>query len=547
MRAPFLQRLPVRLAGTILLLGFVTVPLVSELGRRAVERIVLDQAELQAATATIAVADRLQDVLRSVETSVRFVARDLENRPVTAADAGQVIHAAMAGDPNLSDFSLAFEPGALGAQTGHFGLNLRRSGSHFAETDLAAGDYKYWTRDWYTDAAARGDIEWSEPFADPAAGDEAIVRVSMPFYREVNGRRAVAGVVSAGISVDAAARLADENEFFESGYVIIFSRQGRIIGHPDPKVGIADTMRSLSEKNGNPEINQIFERVSSDRQGSLSYLSNQIHQRVHENYRPVHEAGWGVVVGYYESEFLRQVATYRWIAGGSLAAILVLLVLIVTVAVGAALRPIGRLTDVSLEISKGNLDLQIDAPKHESEIGHLTRAFILMRDTLIKNRELEKAVLERSGQLAAANEKLTAENLERRWANQSLEHQLRYDRMIISSISDLVIVCTKVLNISRINPAVVRATGWQASDLVNSPLSRIIRLEGPDAEGSSLFDPLLQALRDGRDLVGRRAVIVDKAGALTQAELALYPIRDQDKVVGGVAVLRLTTKGNSHG
>ena len=544
MRAPFLQRLPVRLAGTILLLGFVAVPVVSEFGRRAVERIVLDQAELQAATATIAVADRLQDVLRSVETSVRFVAHDLENRTVTAADAGQVAHAALAGDPNLSDFSLAFEPGVVGTQAGRFGINLRRSGSHYSESDLAAGDYKYWTRDWYADAAAKGDLEWSEPSADPACGDEPVVRVSMPFFREVDGRRAVAGVVSAAIGVDDAARLAQENEFFESGYVILFSRKGRIISHPDPKVGIADTMRSLSERNGNPEINQIYERVSSDRQGSLSYLSNQIRQRVHENYRPVHEAGWGVVVGYYESEFLRQVGTYRWIAAGSLAAILALLVLIVTVTVAAALRPIGRLTEVSLEISRGNLDLQIDAPGRESEIGHLTRAFILMRDTLVRNRQLERAIVERSEQLAAANRVLTSENLERRWANQSLEHLIRYDRLIISSISDLVVVCTKVLNISRVNPAVVRATGWQESDLINSSLERILRLEGA---GGELFDPLLQALKDGRDLVGAGAVIIDKAGVAAQAELALYPIRDQDKVVGGVAVVRLATKGKSHG
>ena len=54
MKVKFFNRLPVRLAGVILLMGFIAVPIVSELKRRAVERLVLQQAEVQAATATIA-------------------------------------------------------------------------------------------------------------------------------------------------------------------------------------------------------------------------------------------------------------------------------------------------------------------------------------------------------------------------------------------------------------------------------------------------------------------------------------------------------------
>ena len=64
----------------------------------------------------------------------------------------------------------------------------------------------------------------------------------------------------------------------------------------------------------------------------------------------------------------------------------------------------------------------------------------------------------------------------RDWANQALEHQRRYDELIVNSIADLVFVFTKALNISRVNPAVVHFTGRQPKDLVNSPLSRTVRL-----------------------------------------------------------------------
>jgi hypothetical protein len=43
---------------------------------------------------------------------------------------------------------------------------------------------------------------------------------------------------------------------------------------------------------------------------------------------------------------------------------------------------------------------------------------------------------------------------ERRWASRALEHQLRYNQLIIDSIGELVFVLTKVLKISRVNPIV---------------------------------------------------------------------------------------------
>jgi CHASE3 domain sensor protein len=155
------------------------------------------------------------------------------------------------------------------------------------------------------------------------------------------------------------------------------------------------------------------------------------------------------------------------------------------------------------------------------------------------NAGLEERVRDRTAELASANARLSNENLERRWAIQSLTHQLRYNHLIVDSISDLVLVLTTALNISRVNPAVVHLTGLEPSELVNQPLSRVVRLQsalqGADAP---LRDPLAQALRDGKDLLKQPAVVEDKRGRQTQVLLSIFPLRDQDKVVGGVVTLQ---------
>ena len=153
------------------------------------------------------------------------------------------------------------------------------------------------------------------------------------------------------------------------------------------------------------------------------------------------------------------------------------------------------------------------------------------------NEELEEKVRERTAEVAAANERLTTENLERRWTNQGLEHQLRYNHLIINSINDLVLVITKATNISRVNPAVVQLTGYEPHELIHMPFSSIARLSSFGRE--PMLSPITQAMNDGRDLREQHAVVVDKRGREIPVRMALFPLRDRDKVVGGVVIFQV--------
>lgn len=157
------------------------------------------------------------------------------------------------------------------------------------------------------------------------------------------------------------------------------------------------------------------------------------------------------------------------------------------------------------------------------------------------NANLESKVRERTAELTTANAQLSTQNLERHWANQALEHQLRYDRLIISSISDLVFVLTKAANISRINPAVTDATGWMAQDLVNRLIQDFVRLRpATDAEAAPLNDPIMRSMKDGRDLRELPAVIRNRRDQDLPVLFTLFPLRDGNKIVGGIVVLKLT-------
>ncbi len=151
------------------------------------------------------------------------------------------------------------------------------------------------------------------------------------------------------------------------------------------------------------------------------------------------------------------------------------------------------------------------------------------------NAQLETKVQARTAELTEANARLQLENLERRWGNQALEHQLRYNNLIINSIGDLVLVITKAGNVSRINPAVEAITGWAAKDLVGHPLTQVTRFTAPPP---GFDDPLTQALRQGRDLREQAALIRNRHGEENPVRLTFFPLRDGNNVVGGIIVLQ---------
>lgn len=160
------------------------------------------------------------------------------------------------------------------------------------------------------------------------------------------------------------------------------------------------------------------------------------------------------------------------------------------------------------------------------------------------NEELEEKVRQRTAELTVANEKLLSRNIEDRWAKQALEHQNRYNLLIIDSVSDSVFVITRLMNVSRLNPAAVHLTGHEPSGLIDKPLATV--LSTADANGApATFDPLARALAEGHELRAKPGFVATKGGQSVPVRINIYPLRDRDKVVGGVVVLQSQAPSHS--
>ncbi len=150
------------------------------------------------------------------------------------------------------------------------------------------------------------------------------------------------------------------------------------------------------------------------------------------------------------------------------------------------------------------------------------------------NAVLEVKVQERTAELVQTNVSLKVENLERRWSNQALEHQLRYSQLIINSIGDVVFVISKALNISRVNPAVEKQTGWAPQELITQSIERVLQSPLQPLQSMLSF-----ALKEGREIQERPGELLCKDGRTKSVFFSMVPMHDHDKIVGGVISLKV--------
>lgn len=511
-RVAFFHSLGVRLAGLILLISGAMLLALTELNRRAVERILSQDAEVQAAMAVAAVADGLESGVGSVERLVRLMARNLEGRASTPGEFERLARNALIDSPNLFACSVALAPETV-TSARRVGVTVHRSNApnRFVTRDLVAPEEKLSERDWYREVIAKAQAVWTEPFFDREGSGRNMVRFSAPFFRNEDDEKP-AGIVSVVVELEWLRRLANMNEFADSSHVIVFTRTGRVVLHPRPNFAVVETMTTLAEKSSAPEVAAMWQNVIARRQGGLTYRDGLTGRRLRAYYKPARAAGWGVIVAYDEADFLKSQTAFRTIALAFLAATLLLLAGIVVGVTRHALRSLVPLAAATTEIARGNLDCEVPAPARADEIGRLAGAFRAMRDAL------------------------KAQHLERRWAEQSIQHQLRYNQLIIDSIGELVFVLTKALNISRLNPAVTRATGYGMAELLKVRLGQIVRLD--DAATNDLAQ-LSAALKAGRGLEDVPVTLIAKDGAKLPARLTLAPLFDDQRVVGAVVTMRL--------
>lgn len=317
--------------------------------------------------------------------------------------------------------------------------------------------------------------------------------------------------------------LVDSIEVGETGMAYVVDNEGNLIAFGDiSRVLRGDNLNHLDEVNEFVEgsVQEYTSEVSVGIQGG-DVVTTHI---------PLGSPDWAVVVELPVKEAYSDVMMQLM-----LSILVMLLCFVLAIVLGILLskritKPIVKLRDATGEISKGNLDMNIEV-ESRNEIGELAVSFNSMTSDLKESRqELEEKVKKRTAELTFSNEQLHKEVEDRMLAEVAAQDNLVFLESVMNGVTSAIFVFDITGGVMFINRGVSEITGYEESDIIGKSFSELFTPE----EYSQVKLHFDETAIKGDPVLQYKTELIDKEGQKRTISLSLSALFKDERVVAVV-------------
>ncbi|MBT6409809.1 MAG: SpoIIE family protein phosphatase [Nitrospina sp.] len=328
--------------------------------------------------------NKIETIIKAVEKIPQQMAYSLEGSSHTKENLLLLIRQTVENNPELYGATIAFEPYMFDPDALYFAPYFYKQKGETKFTYIGSESYKYFSWDWYKIPKEKNKPMWSEPYFDEGAGNIIMATYSVPFYRDIKGKKQLMGIVTADISLAWLQEMVSSIKIAETGYAFLISKEGTLITHPRQDMIMNETIFSLANKFNQPELHKLGESMVN---GETNFISKK-HLFTGEDawlfYAPLPSNGWSLGVIFPQKELLAglnklQMELRIFAAGG-----LALLLLAIWFIAQSITRPLGVLSKAAEEMATGNMDTPIPEINSTDEVGRLANSFRFMEQALKK-------------------------------------------------------------------------------------------------------------------------------------------------------------------
>jgi len=328
--------------------------------------------------------NKIETIIKAVEKIPQQMAYSLEGSTYTKEDLLSLIRQTVENNPEIYGSTIAFEPYMFDPDSFYFAPYYYKHKDETKFTYIGSDSYKYFSWDWYKIPKEKNKPMWSEPYFDEGAGNIIMATYSVPFYRDIKGKKQLMGIVTADISLAWLQEMVSSIKIAETGYAFLISKEGTLITHPRQDMIMNETIFSLANKFNQPELHKLGESMVN---GETNFISKK-HLFTGEDawlfYAPLPSNGWSLGVIFPQKELLAglnklQMELRIFAAGG-----LALLLLAIWFIAQSITRPLGVLSKAAEEMATGNMDTPIPEINSTDEVGRLANSFRFMEQALKK-------------------------------------------------------------------------------------------------------------------------------------------------------------------
>lgn len=391
-----------RLASLTLLVSTLTLAAIVGYNYTVSRDIIVKMAEEKGTLLANSTARDISGVLKTVQKVADSISFSLEDGSLSEKQLKELGRRVLTDNPEIFGTAIAFEPYGFMYDSEYYAPYHYRSQNRITYTNLGGEDYQYFYMDWYQLPKELDRAIWTEPYFDEGGGQELMGTYSVPFYRQREGQKAFAGVVTADISLTWMQKLLASISQRESGYVFLLSRYGTYISHPDSSLVMNETIFTAAESLDRPAMREVGRRMVAGESGVVELSDMPLTGDSFLYFSPLPDQQWSIGVVFSKEAMLadvsrmnREVATLGGIGFVALAMLIIFLSTRIT-------RPLRALTESANDMASGNLDAQLPEAKSQDEVGELTDSFQTMQDSI-------KSYITNLTETTAAKERIESE------------------------------------------------------------------------------------------------------------------------------------------
>ncbi|MBQ6401265.1 MAG: HAMP domain-containing protein [Firmicutes bacterium] len=304
----------------------------------------------------------LNSIEKSVTTVSRFAEEDLQKDDVNLKDhlalVGRFFRSIADNTDGVTTYFYRIDPDYSKDEKGYW---YTRYGTQDFEkhkvTPLENADSQDPSEvSWFTIPKEEGKAVWIDPYDNEKLGVRMVSYVS-PVYQK--GK--FVGVIGMDIAYPTLVDQVKNTKIYQSGYVFLTDRDGRIIYHPDVDMGtsIEKSMENVTDLGTNGDETFISYTVGGEKKrAAWTTLAN----------------GMRIYVTVPEAEISAGWRHLFMVVIGTSIVLLALFILLAALFARRITDPLQRLTEAAEEVKQGNYDVKLDYTGTD-EVGTLTAAF----------------------------------------------------------------------------------------------------------------------------------------------------------------------------
>ena len=361
------------------------------------KKILLQNAEDIAKNKAYREVNKMETVLTSIEKVPYNSVFLLESFANNKSNLLKIINLIVKNNSEIYGSAIAYEPYAYDKKQKYFSPYYFKKDNKLKLSYLGGENYNYFEMDWFKTPKGQNHAGWSEPYYDEGGGSIIMTTYSVPFYKNVDGKKVFLGVMTADVSLSWLEEIVSSIKIFKTGFGFLISKKGTIITHPNKSLIMNSTIFSIAQDTKNNKLYEIGKAMVEGKSGIVFLEDFNGRKDCWLYYAPLVSQGWSLCVVFPHEELLAYIDHLQKIIFLIGIIGIIILATVIAVITASIIRPLKGLTHATMGIADGDLNIDIPSAKNNDEVGKLSNALIHMRDSLKAmkhiqhlNAELEK-------------------------------------------------------------------------------------------------------------------------------------------------------------